>query len=487
MNKSRYLNDETGGSETGGSETGGSEILDEFDNFINLKDTKDNYETQQKVNHFIINTKDRNAYIDTNYDFSLCVSSFNTNSSINNLTINKDIKNIVSIELLHMIIPNIYIDIEETLNLYSNGIITNEIVTETINNSNNIRLDRISDLPYLLLNISEFNNTLYGTNNAINKSTFILKLDDSQDKTNNSGDYMINANNKYVEYGNLNKSFLANTDRKSLFYKDFNGKIDFYSSRKNCIQNLRFSITTPLGEPLQNINNYLEIESIIVNQTSSVNTTLNGAINSIVIAIVLASVSGFPTTGTNFIQIGSEILSYTGINTNTNTLTGVKRGRKNTIESSHLNGSTIELLADNYNLIEIKTKKYFCADEYNLGDRLLFRDIKLNSNSNVNIIDLQDFLMREKGHTILKLSNTPTNNRRLFNQLFIPYEFIYNSNNGTSSIKTNFSLNIQQHTVSIDTSRQNSNIAINLSLQTSISLNIVNEERTHSFLHTNII
>jgi len=46
----------------------------------------------------------------------------------------------------------------------------------------------------------------------------------------------------------------------------------------------------------------------------------------------------FPTSGTNFIQIGSEEISYTGISSNT--LTGVTRGVRNTTAATHSNGAT---------------------------------------------------------------------------------------------------------------------------------------------------
>ena len=94
--------------------------------------------------------------------------------------------------------------------------------------------------------------------------------------------------------------------------------------------------------------------------------------------------------------------------------------------------------------------------------------------------------MRDNGHTLIKVSNTPVNNRRLFNQFYIPYEYTYNNSDGTSNIKTKFISEPIQETLTID-NIENKNIAINLSLQTSISLNIVTEERTHTYLHTNII
>jgi hypothetical protein len=47
----------------------------------------------------------------------------------------------------------------------------------------------------------------------------------------------------------------------------------------------------------------------------------------------------FPSSGTNFVQIDSEEISYTGITGST--LTGVTRGVRNTTAASHSNGATV--------------------------------------------------------------------------------------------------------------------------------------------------
>jgi hypothetical protein len=73
-------------------------------------------------------------------------------------------------------------------------------------------------------------------------------------------------------------------------------------------------------------------------------TTLNGAINSSTTTIVLTDATLFPSTGTNFIKIGTEEISYTGISTNT--LTGVTRGVRNTTAASHSDGATITDTSD---------------------------------------------------------------------------------------------------------------------------------------------
>ena len=70
-------------------------------------------------------------------------------------------------------------------------------------------------------------------------------------------------------------------------------------------------------------------------------TTLSGAINSsVTTGITLADPSQFPSSGTNFILIGTEEISYTGISAS-NELTGVTRGVRNTTAASHGAGDTV--------------------------------------------------------------------------------------------------------------------------------------------------
>ena len=68
-------------------------------------------------------------------------------------------------------------------------------------------------------------------------------------------------------------------------------------------------------------------------------TSLNGGINASTTTIVLTDATLFPSSGTSFIQIGSEEISYTGISGNT--LTGVTRGVRNTTAASHSNADTV--------------------------------------------------------------------------------------------------------------------------------------------------
>jgi len=82
------------------------------------------------------------------------------------------------------------------------------------------------------------------------------------------------------------------------------------------------------------------------NVLGPITTTLNGAIgatsggnNGSATEITLASVAGLPSSGTNFIQIGSEEISYTGITGSK--ITGIGRAARGTTAATHSNGATV--------------------------------------------------------------------------------------------------------------------------------------------------
>ena len=74
-------------------------------------------------------------------------------------------------------------------------------------------------------------------------------------------------------------------------------------------------------------------------EAGAATTTLNGAINDSVTTLTLSDASQFPSSGTNFVIIGSEEISYTGVSGNT--LTGLTRGVAGTTAASHSDGATV--------------------------------------------------------------------------------------------------------------------------------------------------
>jgi hypothetical protein len=80
--------------------------------------------------------------------------------------------------------------------------------------------------------------------------------------------------------------------------------------------------------------------------TSALTTTLNGALSDNTAgtggsgtSITLTDASQFPSSGTNFIQVGNEEISYTGVSGND--LTGITRAVRNSTRSAHSDGATV--------------------------------------------------------------------------------------------------------------------------------------------------
>jgi len=80
--------------------------------------------------------------------------------------------------------------------------------------------------------------------------------------------------------------------------------------------------------------------------TNPQTTTLNGALNAdsagtggTGTTINVASTTGFPSSGTNFIQVDNEEISYTG--TTATSFTGITRNVRGTTNASHSNGATV--------------------------------------------------------------------------------------------------------------------------------------------------
>lgn len=233
---------------------------EEIKYFENSHSLKKSYNTHYNDTLLIINSKDRYYESDElTYNFSINFTSM-SNSLSKNATINKNFKNIVSIELLELIIPNIYVNQMEVVCLYDEGYITSK--TATNENSNHILCEKISDLPYLILNMSELENNNLGTNKEINKSSFIIKYDDYKDKTNNSGSYTNNGLNVF-EIGNINNSTIAISDRKLLTYKPFGElSINYNSQPRNYLKNIKIDIMTPNGISLTNLSDYMTLNAI---------------------------------------------------------------------------------------------------------------------------------------------------------------------------------------------------------------------------------
>ena len=85
--------------------------------------------------------------------------------------------------------------------------------------------------------------------------------------------------------------------------------------------------------------------------SGAITTTLNGALGDNAFgtggsgtSITLTSTVNFPDSGTNFIQVGTEEISYTGVSGNN--LTGITRAVRGTSRAAHSDGATVTNSSD---------------------------------------------------------------------------------------------------------------------------------------------
>ena len=81
---------------------------------------------------------------------------------------------------------------------------------------------------------------------------------------------------------------------------------------------------------------------------SGATTTLNTTVNTSVTSIILTSATSFTTTGT--VKIDNELITYTGISTNT--LTGCTRGTNSTTAATHTAGATVSQVVNSVTGLE---------------------------------------------------------------------------------------------------------------------------------------
>ena len=108
----------------------------------------------------------------------------------------------------------------------------------------------------------------------------------------------------------------------------------------------------PVGTPVQEKGYGWSLGTWGGEASSAVTTTLNGALGDDAFgtggsgtSIVLADATQFPDTGTNFIKVGTEEISYTGVTGGT-TLTGIIRAVRGTTRASHSDGATVTNTSD---------------------------------------------------------------------------------------------------------------------------------------------
>lgn len=201
-----------------------------------------------------INSKDREINGE-NTTFNLQVITDEQHTpGINNIT------DIQKLEIVSVIIPNMYLNLNEVLYLDYNNFITSYTDTTT---SNVLRTPRLNDESYLMLQIGNYTNpNNIGTNSSFRNKSFILTMDKMEERKNhNSGSYELNNDIK-VELGNINNSVLADTDKNLITFVPLSENSISFSDSSNKLTNFTISLKTQNNQSLSYLNDSLLISSI---------------------------------------------------------------------------------------------------------------------------------------------------------------------------------------------------------------------------------
>jgi hypothetical protein len=226
-------------------------------------------------NLLISNSADRNIDAgETTFNYTITFNESVAGSDAQRAFFNVSLKNIRSISIIDVIMPNFYLDVPLVQGLISKGqhyrpheTVGSSFVSEYEDNRNIVRLPRVQDLPFILMKINQIGTDLKGTNSAINSSTCMLTIDQVRETTNNgSGRFETatkNANDtfhsatslgeiKLVQKGNVGQHNLAGTDKNILYFKNkTNIQKLFHPNPLGRLSDFKIEFFTNLGVPLK--------------------------------------------------------------------------------------------------------------------------------------------------------------------------------------------------------------------------------------------
>lgn len=201
-----------------------------------------------------INSRDRQINGEnTTFNFQVITDEQHT-PGINNIS------DIQKIEIVSILVPNIYLNLNEVLYLDYNNYIQSYTSTTT---SHALRTPRLNGEPYIMAQIGNYTNpNNIGTNSSFRNKSFILTIDKMEERKNhNSGSYEL-YNDLKVELGNINNSVLADTDKNLITYIPLSENSITFSDTSNKLTNFTISLKTQNNQPLSYLNDSLVISSI---------------------------------------------------------------------------------------------------------------------------------------------------------------------------------------------------------------------------------
>lgn len=389
---------------------------------------------------------------ETTFNYTINFNESQTGNIKTSAFFNTSLKNIRSIAVLDVVIPNFYLDVSLIhglaasgyyTSLASNLTTTNESMlfsrpSEIIDNIRVMRAPRLQDLPFILLKIQGLEGDMKGTNSELDSATCMLTIDHTRETTNNSsGCYETIYKNsldrkledadilfdttadkpelKKVQKGNIGEHILANTDKNILYFKNKTGiqKL-FYPNPLAKLGNFKIDFFDHLGNPLKFQTDFIEVEKFRCID---------------------------PVYNKDF--------------------TGTKKY-----------------------VIEVFSKKLYSPEEFRVGDIITFNNVLCSPRN----IALESFINRKEGHILIQHVDRKAASGTEFDNYFYSFRIFTNivddlTNTTSGGLSASF---IEYASTSSDIT-VSSGIASNQNMQHTISFNIKTEEYVYNTEDTELI
>ena len=235
-------------------------------NIFNVPEThavsKKAFNTYSITKNVFIYSKDRDWSQSEKPTFKYNIA-FGADTSNSNASIVKVFRNIKSISIDEIIIPNLYCNLTSIHGAKANKLI--QLNNNTSQKNNRIvNFERLVDLPFITMRINEIGNTQYGTNDQLNNAVAVLVLDTEKYCTNNNAGsitYTTGTSIDIFETGNYGGSLIPGNGMSNVIYRNITDKKIYFPSIKGILPGLSISFYKPSGEEIQLLNDTVSISS----------------------------------------------------------------------------------------------------------------------------------------------------------------------------------------------------------------------------------
>jgi len=397
---------------------------------------------------------DRNIENERTFNYNV---NFGNNGTYGS-SITKVFRNISSIEIENVVLPDLYVNLRD-IHAYMDTNLIQFNNNENIYKSHIPKFKRISDLPYLLLRFREFSQTNYGTNNYITEAFSLLLNDTERYKSNNNNyayDVSTGASQTLVKKDNFGRRLIPSQNDKICNFVNISSNKIFYPSLKGVLNTIELSFMTPNGNEITLLNDYLSLSecyyyknSANVATTEDLNATYSSGAGTLTcdangaISIDTVSLSQNETVlvkdQTTLLENGYYKVTTVGDASNPFILTReslnindvfiVTEGSAN-INKIYRYIQSSNIVFREENGFKLKTTRFFSPEEYKIGNTIKISSLTPNANSNS---ELNKYLLRQENHYIIDLFDDSNSSNTMFNTIVIGLNNNLNNNDGTYS------------------------------------------------------